>query len=167
MQDVVKKEPRSAVSSHCNPELPGSRAFEPEDVVTVLAISSHADDRAFLQNIFNHTNWVLGWARSWREARSFLRRHRMPVVLVESQLPDASWKDALAGLSRMAEQPRLIVSSRIADEFLWAEVLNLGGYDVLAKPFDASEVFRVISLAWLDWKNNCAPHRELARAAGA
>jgi DNA-binding response OmpR family regulator len=91
----------------------------------------------------------------------------MPVVIAESQLPDASWKDALAGLSRMAEPPRLIVSSRLADEFLWAEVLNLGGYDVLTKPFDPAEVFRVISLAWLDWKNNGIPHRELARAAGS
>jgi DNA-binding response OmpR family regulator len=167
MQDVVKKEPRLAVSSHCGPALPDSRSFEPEKVVTVLAISPHTDDHAFLQHIFNHTNWALGCVRTWSEARSFLRRHRMPVVIAESQLPDASWKDALAGLSRMAERPRLIVSSRVADEFLWAEVLNLGGYDVLAKPFDPAEVFRVISLAWLDWKNNRIPHHELARAAGA
>jgi DNA-binding response OmpR family regulator len=27
---------------------------------------------------------------------------------------------------------------------LWAEVLNLGGYDVLSKPFDPVEVRRVV-----------------------
>jgi hypothetical protein len=30
---------------------------------------------------------------------------------------------------------------------LWAEVLNMGGYDVLAEPLDSEEVTRVISAA--------------------
>jgi len=41
----------------------------------------------------------------------------------------------------------------MADDALWAEVLNLGGYNVLAKPFDSREVFRVVGNAWLHWKN--------------
>jgi hypothetical protein len=30
---------------------------------------------------------------------------------------------------------------------LWAEVLNCGGYDVLAQPFDRTEVERVVTSA--------------------
>jgi hypothetical protein len=41
----------------------------------------------------------------------------------------------------------LVVASRLADERLWAEVLNLGGHDVLAMPFDAHEVRRVMESA--------------------
>ena len=41
----------------------------------------------------------------------------------------------------------MIVSSRLADDCLWAEVLNLGGYDLLAKPFAAAEVSRVVKMA--------------------
>jgi DNA-binding response OmpR family regulator len=48
-------------------------------------------------------------------------------------------------LSRPA--PVLVVTSNVADESLWAEVLNLGGYDVLAQPFDGEEVARVIGSA--------------------
>jgi DNA-binding response OmpR family regulator len=58
----------------------------------------------------------------------------------------------LEELGHLPEAPLLIVTSRLADEHLWAEVLNLGGYDVLMKPFDRLEVLRVISLAWLHWK---------------
>ena len=36
-------------------------------------------------------------------------------------------------------------------ERLWAEALNLGAYDVLAKPYDPTEVVRSVSLAWLQW----------------
>lgn len=46
-----------------------------------------------------------------------------------------------------SQPPKLIVASRLADERLWAEVLNLGGYDLLVKPFVADEVQRVVSLA--------------------
>jgi hypothetical protein len=44
------------------------------------------------------------------------------------------------------------VFSRLADEYLWAEVLQLGGYDVLLKPFEEEEVARVALAAWLSWK---------------
>jgi DNA-binding response OmpR family regulator len=47
--------------------------------------------------------------------------------------------------------PILIVTSRLADEYLWAEALNVGAYDVLAKPFEREEVIRIVSLASRSW----------------
>jgi DNA-binding response OmpR family regulator len=44
------------------------------------------------------------------------------------------------------------VTSRHADDRLWAEALNLGAWDVLAKPFDPGEVVRVVNLACLCWQ---------------
>jgi len=62
--------------------------------------------------------------------------------------------------------PMLIVASRTADEYLWAEALNLGAYDVLSKPYRAAEVVRVLSMAWLHWMNrNTMPVRNLAQAS--
>jgi FixJ family two-component response regulator len=63
------------------------------------------------------------------------------VVICERSLADGDWKDLLG------KTARLIVTSHAADEALWAEVLNLGGYDVLAQPFDEQEVRRVVALA--------------------
>ena len=56
-----------------------------------------------------------------------------------------------------------------ADERLWAEALNLGAYDVLAKPFDRTEVMRVVSMAWMHWSARyvVAPERSLVTAGGA
>ena len=61
----------------------------------------------------------------------------------------------------MSFSPLLIVTARCADDQLWAEVLNLGGYDVLMKPFERTEVIRVISLAWLNWKNTRERNRQV------
>jgi FixJ family two-component response regulator len=41
----------------------------------------------------------------------------------------------------------LVVASRNADDALWAEVLNLGGFDLLQKPLDAEGVRHVIEFA--------------------
>ena len=43
--------------------------------------------------------------------------------------------------------PALIVTSRLADERRWAEALNLGAWDVLAKPLDRREVLRSVRAA--------------------
>jgi DNA-binding response OmpR family regulator len=151
----------------------GEETLQPERTVTVLAISPNEDDHLFLANIFSHTNWQLRAAHTWRDALGILGRQRIPILVCESQLLDATWKEVLAELSQLPERPVLIVASRLADESFWAEVLNLGAYDVLMKPFDATEVFRVVSLAWLSWKNDRerlvsrpAISTEFARAAG-
>jgi len=51
----------------------------------------------------------------------------------------------LARIKLLPTPPLLIVTSRHADEYLWAEALNLGAYDVVAKPFDSHELSRVVS----------------------
>ncbi len=144
---------------------------QPEKAVTVLAISPHDDDHVFLRHLFNHSKWNVHGVRSWADALDHLSRRRAAVVLCESQLPDTTWKQVLDEIATLPDAPLLIVTSRLADENLWAEVLNLGGYDVLMKPFDRTEVIRVVSLAWLNWKSNYERARKyaapkLATAAG-
>jgi len=70
------------------------------------------------------------------------------VVICERDLPDGSWKDVLAITMSLHNPPSVAVTSRLADDYLWMEVLNWGGYDVLAKPLDQCELNRSIQLAW-------------------
>jgi DNA-binding response OmpR family regulator len=133
---------------------------QPDRPVTVLAISPFSSDHVFLRHIFSHSKWRLWGAGSLREAREILRHSSMYVVLCEKELPDCTWKEIPEELAALKDPPPLIVISRLADERLWAEVLNLGGYDVLMKPFDPLEVVRVISLAWRHLKNNWESARQ-------
>jgi len=132
--------------------------------VTVLAVSSSLIDRDSLRAIFAHSHWHLVEAGSCAEALSLLRGQAIPVVIGEAILPDGTWRDLLMHGSALADPPRLIVTSDLADDRLWAEALNLGAYDVLAKPFRAAEVFRTISLAWRQWKD-CLTAPKLTRQA--
>jgi DNA-binding response OmpR family regulator len=80
-----------------------------------------------------------------------LNRTRVSIVICESQLPDGNWKDVLRQVAPLPDRPRLIVVSRNADESLWAEVLEMGAFDLLATPFREAELVFAIGLAWLDW----------------
>jgi len=123
------------------------------EAVKVLLISPLDDDHRSLTQILRHSKWKYCAARSRAEAFAFLRDNAVPVLICESDLIDGTWRDMLDRTTHMQHAPLLIVTSRSADDALWAEVLNLGGYNVLAKPFDSREVFHVVANAWLHWKN--------------
>src|ERR1035441_7972483 len=57
-------------------------------------------------------------------------------------------REMLEHISILPDPPLLILTSRLADERLWAEGLNLGAWDVLAKPFQTEEAIRVVDSAW-------------------
>ena len=113
----------------------------------VLVVSESSESGAALSMMLGANNWRIQQAHSCGEAAALLSRARISVVVCESGLPDGDWKNLLRYTSHASDGPRLIVTCRVADEALWAEVLNLGGYDVLAQPFDPYEVARVISSA--------------------
>jgi DNA-binding NtrC family response regulator len=144
--------------------------------VTVLSLSPLDEDHRRLKTIFENSRWKLLPVTTCEAAFEAINHGDAPVVLTEEKLGSACWKEVLHfALAIHDVPPRVIVTSRFADDALWAEVLNLGGYNVLEKPFDAREVFWVISHAWLDWKaawdrlakpKASQAVRPLARAAG-
>lgn len=82
-------------------------------------------------------------------------RHIIPVVLCERDLVPGAWTDVMERFNETPNPPSLIVTSRLADEHLWAKALNLGAWDVLAKPFDRIEVLRSVKSAWHHWQHRC------------
>jgi len=128
--------------------------------VNLLSVSPVADDHIALEHIlarpgwanYSDSRWTLSWSATLGSATAALSQDRVPIVICERDLDGNSWIDLLAEATALPEPPYVIVTSRLADEHLWAEALNLGAYDVLAKPFDPEEVIRVVSLAWLHWR---------------
>ncbi len=122
--------------------------------VSILAVSPAEDDHLLLAHVFSHSNWRFEGVRTCAEASKSLAQSGVAVVICAPELPDGSWRDLLARAARESVPPRLIVASRLADDALWAEVLDRGGYDVLSMPFEPPEVIRVVSLAWRQWKHD-------------
>lgn len=120
----------------------------------VLSVSPLQEDHTVLRETLK------GWAATIYTAdcassaqHALLRKDRISVVLCERDLAPGNWIDVLQLLLPVHDAPPLIVTSRLADEALWAEALNFGAYDVLGKPFDRQELLRAVHLAWFHWRH--------------
>jgi two-component system response regulator PilR (NtrC family) len=80
-------------------------------------------------------------------AGELLDREPFGAVLTESKLPDGSWLDVIRLVGRKLPGLAVVVTDRLADARFWADVLESGAYDVLAKPFYSKEVQRILSNA--------------------
>lgn len=112
-----------------------------------LLVSPNDEDHWALIHILRPAGWAVDTVRTCAEAMRSMAIEPASVVIAERDLPDGNWKTLQNQLMRMEFPPALIVTSRLADERLWAEVLDLGGFDVLAQPFCATETLRCLSAA--------------------
>lgn len=139
--------------------------------IAVVSTGQTALDRSTLFGIGAAQHWIVSNEDSFRRALRAVLETRAPVFICEAQTPDGDWKRMLRLLGSVSHHPELIVTSRTADERLWSEVLNLGGFDVLMTPLDDSEAVRVIAAAYRHWVNersDGAPRRGCwAAVAGA
>ena len=123
--------------------------------ISILLIGPVDSRRSTLRNILTLPQWEICEAASYSEAVRILDNRCIAVTICDTEIEDGNWQVLLADLQGRANPPNIIVSSRLADERLWAEVLNLGGYDVLVQPFDRGEVLRVARMAWIAWRGKC------------
>jgi DNA-binding response OmpR family regulator len=117
------------------------------DLVSALSVGVESQSLLLIQDVFKNLGWRLHHAQDRRRALDCLKRRPVQVVMANAHLPEWPWKSVLEDLQRMTVPPQLVVTSPLADDSLWAEVLNWGGFDVLAEPFDPSEVERVVASA--------------------
>lgn len=129
-----------------------------DEPVTLLLVSPSTDDQKALRDIIgDDSNWTIHHAPTLGRAKALLRDDSVMFVICERDVPPGSWKDVLRETVSRAKPLSFIVTSRHADDHLWAEALNMGAYDVLAKPFQPSEVIRTLKMAFLHWKYRSGP----------
>ena len=132
----------------------------------LVVVSPRTEDHACLREILRHSPWEISEFVMAADGLNFLRGcDYVAAVICEESLPDGDWRFVLREVDQLPVRPSFIVSSRLADERLWAEALNLGADDVLlAAPFEVREVTHVMESAWISW-NHAREQRPVPRKA--
>ena len=145
-----------------------SKRGESEDLGTryrVLCVSPLPEDHAALEQMLRGGNRTVDHAANLCGAQHLLKTNPYLLVICERDIPPESWKDVLVVTASLPQAPFFLVTSIHADDGLWAEALNWGAYDVLAKPFQAAEVVRVVSMAALHWSHRHPGGKAMVRRA--
>lgn len=138
---------------------------EPPRIVTVLLVSPEEGDHRYFGSVFARTNWRLRRAYTLEEAFEVLAHEPIGVIVAEERLAGGSWRTILRAVEGLASPPKIVLAAPAAELELAAELLECGGWDVVARPFDAEEIIRCVSAAWLSWK--AGRERSPVRPAGA
>ena len=135
-------------------------------VCPVLSVSPAKEDHKALRQLLADAPWLIRESHSIRSAVMVLEECRIPVLVCDRDLYPGTWKDLLEQLAVLSSPPCVVVSCRQADNALWTEALTAGAYDVLAKPFNASELRRTLFEAAQHWHEQYE-RAPLALAVGA
>jgi len=114
---------------------------------SVLFVSPSNDDARRLSLILRSLPVQLVHVPDLKQARKKLTHREFAAILTDTVLADGIWTDVLDLAREAMPGARVIVTDRLADSRLWAEVLNLGAYDLLPQPFYESEVTRILANA--------------------
>jgi CheY-like chemotaxis protein len=153
------------------PEPPSSH---PVGTITVLSLSPAEDDHAVLDQTFRDSTLTLypncrltlQPCPSLASTLAALRKHRIPIVLCDRDGQPEAWREIVRASKDLPAPPCVIVTSRLADDRLWMELLNCGAFDLLAKPFDKPDVIRIVHAAWVHWQNRYGLETGSAAAEG-
>lgn len=113
----------------------------------VLFVSPRREDASTLSSMLRSLSVPIEYVADLEQARARIRDDRYPVILTEANLKDGTWLDVLDLAHRLTPRSEVIVTDPAADARFWAEVLNMGAYDLLAQPFATGEVQRILSNA--------------------
>jgi DNA-binding NtrC family response regulator len=126
----------------------------------VLFISPSGEDAKTLSSMLGSVSIALRRACNLKEALRKLEAEPFGVVLTEAQLPDGNWTDVLQHLKQFGKRTAVVVTHPFADGQFWADILELGAYDLLPQPFCSGEVQRILA-------NALEPSAPIRRAAPA
>jgi DNA-binding NtrC family response regulator len=123
---------------------------EKHDNVRILAVVS-SDFEGQIQQHLRSSDMSPVFAKCAEELGQLVRNGEVyEVALLPAVLPEGiDWWTIWGELAHLTERPAILVYARSANFHLWAEVLDAGGYDVVAGPF-TREALRdaVLRAAW-------------------
>jgi DNA-binding NtrC family response regulator len=140
-----------------------------DDNIRVLAVVRPRQGTELVR-ILSHTRWTLEMVNTIADALRAMEISRASVILCEPKLPDGTWLNLVERAGEFSPPPQVVLLSETPDDELWAQVLTCGGYDLLAQPLEAREVYAAIARAWRHWKTsagdskNSRPERVKAQA---
>lgn len=82
------------------------------------------------------------------------------VVLCDRELEDCDWRNVLIKAKQTPDPPSFILIADKEDPSLWLEVMENGGFDMLARPLSPDLLVRVTATGGRRWLRRKEVHRE-------
>jgi CheY-like chemotaxis protein len=122
---------------------------QPGEQLRILAVCIFLDDRFVLERIGNLYGWRLCFSSSPKDAFRLASQSDFDLILCDRNQPGYPWREVMDGLAASSPRSCIILTSPKKDDYLWWDVLNHRGFDVLIRPLREEHVLRMIDTAIL------------------
>jgi len=116
--------------------------------IPVLIVTSRAEDVAELSSILEGTPWELTDASHAEDAAAALKVASAPILLFDRDAAGPSWQKTMRELIKSRRSACVVLLSSVADQYLWEEVVQHGGFDLLSRPFRKETVLSTLVFAY-------------------
>ena|SRR5579859_3519053 len=128
------------------------RGLPPEenrrDPIWLLAVAEDQELLRTLEEIARSCNWKLARVLNVNGAVKTLESEPIRLVVLDHDPHGQDWRIAMRRFYMLPDPVCVFVASRVADRYMWDEVVRNHGYDVFPKPLRRDEVIRSVELAW-------------------
>ena len=118
-----------------------------EKQLTALLVMNHERRSVLAGHLVSLDATVLTAGSCGDAARVLYDEPEVRLVVTDLVLPDGSWFDVLNRVGDARSDAAVVVAARVADERLWTQVLEAGGFDLLVEPYQGREVQRILAAA--------------------
>jgi two-component system response regulator HydG len=118
-----------------------------EERLKILALSIFLQDRLLLERLGKQNNWELRFTNSPPEAFNWVSRSQFEVILCDRNQPGYPWREVMDRLAKSSPRSCIVLISPVHDDYLWRDVLQSGGYDVLRRPLRPEAVLHLVDAA--------------------
>jgi DNA-binding NtrC family response regulator len=125
-------------------------------VLHVLAIGIAGADHSSMKAVALAESWQLISTETLESGLDVIAHRRFSIILLDREVYGSNWRGAIEHLTKAAPGSCILLVSAVNDEYLWREVVQHGGFDVISKPLNGDQLRRQIYHASLFWKSNVA-----------
>jgi DNA-binding NtrC family response regulator len=115
--------------------------------IRLLGVSLAPQDRISLEWLAKEHNWEVRFAFSAREGFRMASQVHFQLILCDRHQPGHPWREVMEGLVEHAPQSCVLLVAPANDDYLWSDVLQRGGYDILVRPLREKAVLRSVDAA--------------------
>jgi DNA-binding NtrC family response regulator len=117
-----------------------------QDQLRLLVCDPNPGDQKMIEEYLQDSSIRVLFATEADSLEEVLSRHSpLHAVVIDLSSPKRKSCDALVdAVKQVSPSTQVIFMSRLADERLWSEVLEMGAYDLLSTPPERTEFLRTV-----------------------
>jgi FixJ family two-component response regulator len=120
--------------------------------IPLLIVTSRPGDVGELASLLEETPWDLTDASQLEDPAVALKGATVPILLFDRDAAAACWQVTMRRLVKSRRGVCVVLLSSVSDQYLWDEVVQHGGFDLLARPFRKEQVLSTLMFAYAHCK---------------